>query len=47
MSRQAVSSFLQEAITVFFLTAGPALGAAIAIAWLVGVIYGTIKALLR
>lgn len=47
VQRHAVSDFFQEAVTVFFLTAGPALGAAIALAWLIGLIYGTITALLR
>lgn len=47
MNRQAVSNFLEEAVTVFFLTAGPALGAVIALAWLIGLIYGTLTVLLR
>jgi hypothetical protein len=47
MTRNAVSNFLEEAITVFFLTAGPALGAIIAIVFLVGLVYGTIAVLFR
>jgi hypothetical protein len=47
MNRQAVSDYLQEAVTVFFLTAGPALGAIMAIVFLIGLVYGTITILLR
>jgi hypothetical protein len=47
MSRNGVLNFMEEAVTVFFLTAGPALGAIIAIVFLIGLIYGTITVLLR
>ena len=47
MNRQAVLDTLQEFVTVFFLTAGPALGAAIALAWLVGLAWGLVAVLAR
>ena len=47
MNRQAVLDSLQEFLTVFFLTAGPALGAAVALAWLVGLVWGLIALLTR
>lgn len=47
MNRQAVYDTLQEFVTVFFLAAGPALGAAIAAAWLVGLILGLFAVLTR
>lgn len=47
MSRQGIYDALEEVVTVFFLTAGPALGAAIAVAWLIGLICGTCAALFR
>ena len=47
MSRQAVSNFLEEAVTVFFLTVGPALGAVIALVWLIALIYVTFAVLIR
>jgi hypothetical protein len=47
MGRHAFSDFMEEAVTVLFLTLGPALGAAIALIWLVGLIYGTFAVLFR
>lgn len=47
MNRQAVYDTLQELVTVTFLTSGPALGAAIAVAWLVGLVLGLIAVLTR
>jgi len=47
MNRQAVLDTLQEAVTVFFLAAGPALGAAIAVAWLAGLVLGLFALLTR
>ena len=47
MNRQAVYDTLQEFVTVTFLTAGPALGAAIAVAWLVGLALGLFAVLTR
>jgi hypothetical protein len=47
MSRQGVFNFLEEAVTVFFMTAGPVLGAVIALVFLVGLIYGTFYILFR
>lgn len=47
MNRQAVYDTLQEFLTVFFLAAGPALGAAIAVAWLVGLALGLFAVLTR
>ena len=47
MDRQAVYDTLQEFLTVTFLTAGPALGAAIAVGWLVGLVLGLIAVLTR
>jgi len=47
MDRQAVFDTLQEFVTVTFLTAGPALGAAIAVAWLVGLVLGLFAVVTR
>jgi hypothetical protein len=47
VKKQAVSKGLEEFITIFFLAAGPALGAAIALAWLVGLVLGLIAVLTR
>ena len=47
MSRQGVFNFLEEAVTVFFMTAGPVLGAIIALAFLVGLAYGTFYIIFR
>jgi hypothetical protein len=47
MSRQGVLDYLQEAVTVFFLTVGPVLGAIIAAVFIIGLIYGTITILFR
>jgi hypothetical protein len=47
MNRQATYDALQELVTVTFLTAGPALGAAIALAWLLGLALGLFAVLTR
>lgn len=47
MNRQAALDTLQEVVTIFFLTAGPALGAAIAVAWVVGLVLGLFAVLTR
>ena len=47
MNRHAVSEFVEEAVTIFFLLAGPLLGAAIALTWLGGLIYGTLTVFFR
>ena len=47
MNRQAVYDTLQELVTVTFLSAGPALGAAIAVAWLIGLTLGIFAVLTR
>ncbi len=47
MTRQAFLDGLQELATLFFLAAGPALGAAIALAWLVGLVLGVFAVLTR
>jgi len=47
MNSQAVLDTLQEMVTVFFLAAGPALGAAIALAWVTGLILGLFAVLTR
>lgn len=47
MNKQAVVEDLQELVTLFFLTAGPALGAAIAVAWLVGLGLGLFAVVTR
>ncbi|MFB3921875.1 MAG: hypothetical protein ACE145_09145 [Terriglobia bacterium] len=47
MNRQAVYDTLQELVTVTFLSAGPALGAAIALAWLIGLTLGLFAVLTR
>jgi hypothetical protein len=47
VKKQAVSKGLEEFITIFFLAAGPALGAAIAVAWLVGLVLGLVAVLTR
>ena len=47
MNRQEAYDALQEFVTVTFLTAGPALGAAIAAAWLVGLVLGLFAVLTR
>jgi len=44
---QAISGALEEFITIFFLAAGPVLGAVIAVAWLVGLVLGLIAVLTR
>jgi hypothetical protein len=47
MNKQAVLNYLEEFVTVFFLAAGPALGAVIALVWLVGLVLGLIAVLTR
>jgi type III secretory pathway component EscS len=47
MNRQAILNALEEAVLIFFLTAGPVLGAAIAFAWLVGLVLGLFAVLTR
>ena len=47
MPRQAIANTLQEIVTLFFLSAGPALGAAIALAWVVGLVLGLIAVITR
>ncbi len=47
MTKQAFLDSLQELVTLFFLAAGPALGAAIALAWLVGLVLGLFAVLTR
>ena len=45
MGKQGALDKLQEYVTVFFLSAGPTLGAAIAIAWVIGLILGLLALL--
>ena len=47
MNQQGVYDTLQEVVTITFLSAGPALGAAIAVAWLVGLALGLFAVLTR
>jgi hypothetical protein len=47
MKKQAVLDALQEFVTVGFLTAGPALGATIAVVWLIGLILGIVALVTR
>lgn len=47
MSRQAILNGLQEFVTVFFLSAGPVLGATIAMAWLIGLALGLFAVITR
>ena len=47
VKKQGISGALEEFVTIFFLAAGPALGAAIAIAWLAGLVLGLIAVLTR
>ena len=47
MSKQAVLNHLDEVLTLVFLSVGPALGAVIAIVWLVGCVLGLVAALGR
>jgi len=47
VKKQAISGALEEFVTIFFLAAGPALGAAIAVAWLVGLVLGLFAVLTR
>ncbi len=47
VKKRAISGALEEFVTIFFLAAGPALGAAIAVAWLVGLVLGLFAVLTR
>jgi len=47
MNRQGILNTLEEAVSVFFLAAGPALGAAIALAWVLGLVLGLFAVLTR
>ena len=47
MTREALYDTLQEVVPVVFLCAGPALGAAIAVAWLVGLVLGLFALITR
>lgn len=47
MKRLAVLDALEEVLVVFFLTGGPALGAAIVLSWLVGLILGLLAVAFR
>jgi hypothetical protein len=47
MNKLAVIEDLQEMITLFFLGAGPVLGAVIALAWLVGLALGLFAVITR
>jgi type III secretory pathway component EscS len=47
MNKEAVFNRLEEFVTIFFLSAGPVLGAAIAVGWLVGLILGLFAVLTR
>jgi hypothetical protein len=47
MGKGALWGELQEFVTVFFLAAGPTLGAVIAATWVLGLILGLIAVLTR
>ncbi len=47
MTRKDMYETFQEAITVFFVSAGPALGATIAVVWLVGLGLGLLAVITR
>ena len=47
MNRQGILNTLEEAVSIFFLAAGPALGAAIAFAWVLGLVLGLFAVLTR
>ena len=47
MPKHSIAETLQEIVTLFFLSAGPALGAAIALAWLVGLALGLFALITR
>jgi hypothetical protein len=47
MNKQAVLEDLHEMVTLFFLAAGPALGALIAVAWRVGLVLGLFAVITR
>ena len=46
-TKQTITDKIQEAVTVFFLAAGPALGAAVAIVWIVGLVMGLVAVATR
>ena len=46
VERQA-KDILQEVVSIFFLAAGPVLGAAIAAAWVVGLVLGLLAVVTR
>ena len=47
MNRQGILNTLEEAVSVVFLAAGPALGAAIALTWVLGLALGLFAVLTR
>ena len=47
MKKHGVLNALQEFVTLGFLTAGPALGATIAVVWLVGLVLGIFALITR
>ena len=47
MNRQGILNTLEEAVSIFFLAAGPALGLAIAFAWVLGLALGLFAVLTR
>jgi hypothetical protein len=47
VKKQGIPGVLEEFVTIFFLAAGPALGAAIALVWLVGLVLGLFAVLTR
>ena len=47
MNRQGILNTLEQGVSIFFLAAGPALGAAIALAWVLGLVLGLFAVLTR
>ena len=47
MNRQAILNRLGAGVSIFFLAAGPVLGAAIALAWVLGLALGLFAVLTR
>ena len=47
MNRQGMLNTLEEGVSIFFLAAGPVLGVAIALAWVLGLILGLFAVLTR
>jgi hypothetical protein len=47
MNRQGILNTLEETVSIFFLAAGPALGLAIALAWVLGLALGLFAVLTR